>query len=42
MQRYLGDKATVTYAQGSNIYDDSVRQAAVDGGRSIPRGDAKQ
>lgn len=42
MQRYLGDKATVTYAQGSNIYDDSVRQASVDFGRPIPRGDGKQ
>ncbi|MCI5931339.1 MAG: beta-glucosidase BglX [Prevotella sp.] len=42
MQRYLGDKATVTYAQGSNIYDDSVRQEAVGIGRPIPRGDAKQ
>ena len=42
MQRYLGDKATVTYAQGSNIYDDSVRQEAVCAGRPIPRGDAKQ
>ena len=42
MQRYLGDKATVTYAQGSNIYDDSVRQAAVDFGRPIPRGNGKQ
>lgn len=42
MQSYLGDKATVVYAQGSNIYDDSVRQSAVDFGRPIPRGDAKQ
>jgi len=42
MQRYLGDKATVTYAQGSNIYDDSVRQAAVCFGRPIPRGDGKR
>ncbi len=42
MQRYLGDKATVVYAQGSNIYDDSVRQASVDFGRPIPRGDGKQ
>lgn len=42
MQRYLGDKATVVYAQGSNIYDDSVRQSAVDFGRPIPRGDGKQ
>lgn len=42
MQRYLGDKATVVYAQGSNIYDDSVRQSAVDFGRPIPRGNGKQ
>ncbi len=42
MQRYLGDKATVTYAQGSNIYDDSVRQASVEFGRPILRGDGKQ
>lgn len=42
MRRYLGDKATVTYAQGSNIYDDSVRQAAVCFGRPIPRGDGKR
>ncbi len=42
MQSYLGDKATVTYAQGSNIYDDSVRQASVEFGRPIPRGDGKQ
>ncbi len=42
MQRYLGDKATVVYAQGSNIYDDSVHQASVDFGRPIPRGDGKQ
>ncbi len=42
MQSYLGDKATVVYAQGSNIYDDSVRQSAVDFGRPIPRGDTKQ
>ncbi len=42
MQCYLGDKATVVYAQGSNIYDDSVRQASVDFGRPIPRGDGKQ
>ena len=42
MQRYLGDNATVTYAQGSNIFDDSVHQASVDFGRPIPRGNAKQ
>ena len=42
MQRYLGDKATVVYAQGSNIYDDSVRQASVEFGRPIPRGNSGQ
>lgn len=42
IQRYLDGKATVLYAQGSNIYDDSVRQEAVAFGRSIPRGNAQK
>ena len=42
MQRYLNGKATVLYAQGSNIYDDSVRQEAVCYGRPVPRGDAQK
>lgn len=42
MQRYLQGKATVTYAQGSNIYADSVRQHAVEFGRPIKRGNDKQ
>lgn len=39
MERYLGNKATVLYAQGSNIYLDSVRQRAVETRRPIPIGD---
>lgn len=39
MTRYLGNKATVLYAQGSNIYLDSVRQRAVETRRPIPIGD---
>jgi beta-glucosidase len=42
MQRYLGNNATVLYAQGSNIYDDSIQQAAVEFGRPIPRGNTQQ
>lgn len=42
MQRYLGDQATVLYAQGSNIYDDSIRQKAVEFGRPLQRGDGTQ
>jgi len=42
MQRYLGNNATVHYAQGSNIYDDSIQQAAVEFGRPIPRGNTQQ
>lgn len=42
MQRYLGDNAIVLYAQGSNIYDDSVQQKAVEFGRPIPRGNTQQ
>lgn len=41
MQRYLGSQASVLYAQGCNIYADSVRQKAVEFGRPIPRGDDK-
>lgn len=39
MECYLGNKATVLYAQGSNIYLDSVRQRAVETRRPIPIGD---
>lgn len=42
MRRYLGSSATVVYAQGSNIYADSVRQRAGEFGRPIKRGDDKQ
>lgn len=42
MQRYLGNNVTVLYAQGSNIYDNSVQQKAVEFGRPIPRGDTQQ
>lgn len=42
MQRYLGSNATVLYAQGSNIYDDSSRQKAAEFGRPINRGDSQQ
>ena len=41
MQRYLGAAANVVYAQGCNIYADSVRQHAVEFGRPIQRGDDK-
>lgn len=41
MQRYLGAAANVVYAQGCNIYVDSVRQHAVEFGRPIQRGDDK-
>lgn len=41
MQRYLGAEANVVYAQGCNIYADSVRQHAVEFGRPIQRGDDK-
>lgn len=40
MQRYLGDKAVVAYAQGCNIYADTVRQRADEFGRPLPIGDA--
>lgn len=39
MQRYLGTSAKVVYAQGCNIYGDSVRQRAVEFGRPIAIGD---
>lgn len=42
MTRYLGNRATVLYAQGSNIYLDSVRQRAVETRRPIPIGDNGQ
>lgn len=42
MQRRLAGNATVLYAQGSNIYLDSVRQKAAEFGRPIPRGDNDQ
>ena len=42
MEHYLGKDATVLYAQGSNIYDDSTLQKAVEFGRPIPRGDTQQ
>lgn len=42
MQRRLEGNATVLYAQGSNIYLDSVRQKAAEFGRPIPRGDNDQ
>lgn len=40
MQRYLGSSAKVVYAQGSNIYADSLRQRADEFGRPIHWGDA--
>lgn len=42
MQRYLGNDAKVVYAQGSNIYEDSVMQANASFGKPIKWGDAKQ
>lgn len=42
MQRYLGNSAKVTYAQGSNIYGDAATQHGAEFGRPIKRGDDKQ
>ena len=39
MQKYLGSSAKVVYAQGCNIYSDSLRQRAVEFGRPLPWGD---
>ncbi len=42
MQRALGKNATVLYAQGCNIYDDSMTQAGATFGRAIQRVDAEK
>lgn len=42
MQRYLGNSAKVTYAQGSNIYGDAATQHGAEFGRPIKRGNDKQ
>lgn len=40
MQKQLGDSGKVVYAQGSNIYSDSLRQRADEFHRPLPWGDA--
>ena len=42
MTRYLDGKATVLYAQGSNIYLDEQQQKQIEFGRPIERGDQKK
>lgn len=42
MTRYLDGKATVLYAQGSNIYLDEKQQKEIEFGRPIERGDQQQ
>lgn len=42
MTRYLDGKATVLYAQGSNVYLDEKQQKEIEFGRPIERGDQKQ
>ena len=42
MTRYLDGKATVLYAQGSNIYLDEKQQKEIEFGRPIERGDQKR
>ncbi len=42
MERYLGNDAKVVYAQGSNIYADSLRQKADEFGRPVKRGDDRK
>lgn len=42
MTRYLDGKATVLYAQGSNIYLDEKQQKETEFGRPIERGDQQQ
>lgn len=42
MTRYLDDKATVLYAQGSNIYLDEKQQKGIEFGRPIERGVQEQ
>lgn len=42
MQRYLGNNAKVVYAQGSNIYSDSIMQEAASFGKNIKWGDQQK
>ncbi len=43
MKRAVGDKATILYAQGSNLmYDEKYQERATMFGREIPRGDDSQ
>ncbi len=42
MTRYLGSKAKVLCAQGSNIYFDEIQQREIEFGRPVNRGDDKQ
>lgn len=42
MQQYLGSNARIVYAQGCNIYSDSVRQRAAEFGRPLHWGNAEK